>query len=156
MWEYDGSLPAPRGCGWHPHARTTVRHTPHPWSCPTLPTLLLSAALLPQDLAKDSAPHFRKAKKFYDGVAGELVAHGHALDMFVCALDQVGQGGDDINVNIVQVLVFPLDQVGHRDEYVYKRKMWGVNAGHRVSWTRRGRVGRVGCGSGGRGRRGYA
>ncbi|KAG2499921.1 hypothetical protein HYH03_002208 [Edaphochlamys debaryana] len=43
-----------------------------------------------KDLAKDGAPHYRKAKKFYDGLAQELVAHGHALDIFACALDQVG------------------------------------------------------------------
>lgn len=43
-----------------------------------------------KDLAKDAAPHFRKAKKFYDGLAAEFVQHGHALDIFACALDQVG------------------------------------------------------------------
>lgn len=42
-----------------------------------------------KDLAKDSAPHFAKAKKFYAGVAAELASHGHTLDMFACALDQV-------------------------------------------------------------------
>ncbi|KAF5842832.1 COP-II coat subunit [Dunaliella salina] len=43
-----------------------------------------------KDLAKDAVPHFAKAKKFYGNVAAELVAHGHTLDMFTCALDQVG------------------------------------------------------------------
>lgn len=43
-----------------------------------------------KDLAKDSAQHFRKAKKFYETVASELVHHGHALDVFACALDQIG------------------------------------------------------------------
>eukprot|EP00967_Tisochrysis_lutea_P157602 scaffold320197_cov21-Tisochrysis_lutea.AAC.1 len=43
-----------------------------------------------KDLAKDAVPHFAKAKKFYNSVAAELVAHGHTLDMFTCALDQVG------------------------------------------------------------------
>lgn len=42
-----------------------------------------------QDIAKDAAPHMRKAKKFYDSIAAELVHHGHAMDMFACALDQV-------------------------------------------------------------------
>jgi protein transport protein SEC23 len=49
-----------------------------------------------KDLAKDGAPHFRKAKKYYDGLAQELVAHGHIMDIFACALDQVcvvGGGG---------------------------------------------------------------
>ncbi|MEW5313173.1 MAG: hypothetical protein WDW38_004762 [Sanguina aurantia] len=43
-----------------------------------------------KDVAKDSAQHYRKAKKFYDGIAVELVMHGHALSVFSCALDQVG------------------------------------------------------------------
>jgi protein transport protein SEC23 len=42
-----------------------------------------------QDLAKDATPHFAKAKKFYSSVAADLVAHGHAFDIFACALDQV-------------------------------------------------------------------
>lgn len=45
-----------------------------------------------KDLAKDAVPHFAKAKKFYNNVAAELVAHGHTLDMFTCALDQVRCG----------------------------------------------------------------
>ncbi|PNH05857.1 Protein transport protein Sec23A [Tetrabaena socialis] len=40
------------------------------------------------DVAKDGAPHYRKAKKFYDALATELVAHGHSFDIFACALDQ--------------------------------------------------------------------
>lgn len=47
---------------------------------------------LPQDVAKDSAQHYRKAKKFYDGIALELVAHGHSFSIFSCALDQVRVG----------------------------------------------------------------
>jgi len=43
-----------------------------------------------KDLAKDGAPHFRKAKKFYDGLGLELVTHGHIMDIFSCALDQPG------------------------------------------------------------------
>jgi hypothetical protein len=49
--------------------------------------LLLSCSH--KDLAKDAAPHFRKAKKFYDGLAAEMVAHGHICDVFSCALDNV-------------------------------------------------------------------
>ena len=45
-----------------------------------------------KDLIKDAAPHYRKAKKFFDGVAAELVQHGHTLDIFACSLDQVGRG----------------------------------------------------------------
>jgi len=37
---------------------------------------------------KETASHFKKAKKFYDGVAVQLVKQGHALDVFACSLDQ--------------------------------------------------------------------
>ena len=43
-----------------------------------------------KDLAKDSAPHYRKAKAYYDGIATQLVLQGHTLDLYACALDQVG------------------------------------------------------------------
>lgn len=42
-----------------------------------------------KDLVKDAAPHFRKACKFYDALATQLVAQGHALDIYACSLDQV-------------------------------------------------------------------
>lgn len=42
-----------------------------------------------KDLDKDSAPHFHKAVKFYEGLAKQLVHQGHVLDLFACALDQV-------------------------------------------------------------------
>jgi len=42
-----------------------------------------------KDLAKDAAPHFRKAKKYYDALATEMVSHGHICDIFSCALDNV-------------------------------------------------------------------
>ena len=43
-----------------------------------------------KDLAKETAQHYKKARKFYDGLAAQLVQQGHALDVFACALDQVG------------------------------------------------------------------
>eukprot|EP00775_Hariotina_reticulata_P005919 gene5919-6159_t len=43
-----------------------------------------------KDLAKDAAPHFRKAKKYYSGLAAEMVTHGHICDVFSCALDNTG------------------------------------------------------------------
>jgi protein transport protein SEC23 len=43
-----------------------------------------------KDLAKDSAPHYRRAKAYYDGIATQLVLQGHTLDLYACALDQVG------------------------------------------------------------------
>jgi protein transport protein SEC23 len=42
-----------------------------------------------KDLAKDAAPHFNKAVKFYEGLAKQLVSQGHVLDVFACAVDQV-------------------------------------------------------------------
>ena len=42
-----------------------------------------------QDLVKETAPYFKKAKKFFDALAGQLVRQGHALDVFACSLDQV-------------------------------------------------------------------
>lgn len=65
------------------------------WPCaPSYPLACLHPQSPPtprshKDLAKDGAPYFRKAKKFYDGLAQELVQHGHIMDIFVCALDQV-------------------------------------------------------------------
>jgi len=43
-----------------------------------------------KDLEKDSAPHFRKACKYYESVAAQLVSQNHTLDVFACALDQCG------------------------------------------------------------------
>lgn len=42
-----------------------------------------------KDLDKDAAPYFKKAVKFYDGLAKQLVSQGHVLDLFASALDQV-------------------------------------------------------------------
>lgn len=46
-----------------------------------------------KDLDKDAAPHYKKAKKYFDHFAAELVSRGHALDVFMCSLEQVGAGG---------------------------------------------------------------
>lgn len=43
-----------------------------------------------KDLAKDAAPHYRRAHKYYDGIAVQMVAQGHSLDVYACSLDQVG------------------------------------------------------------------
>lgn len=42
-----------------------------------------------KDLHKDAAPFFRKAVHFYEELAKQLVSHGHILDVFASALDQV-------------------------------------------------------------------
>ncbi|KAK9868182.1 hypothetical protein WJX84_004175 [Apatococcus fuscideae] len=43
-----------------------------------------------KDLAKDAAPLFKKALRFYEGLSADLVKQSHSLDVFACALDQVG------------------------------------------------------------------
>ncbi|KAG0620200.1 hypothetical protein M758_4G197500 [Ceratodon purpureus] len=43
-----------------------------------------------KDLAKDTAAHYTKAVKFYEGLATQLVTQGHVLDIFACAVDQIG------------------------------------------------------------------
>ncbi|KAI4355995.1 hypothetical protein L6164_000049 [Bauhinia variegata] len=43
-----------------------------------------------KDLDKDSVPHYHKSVKFYEGLSKQLVHQGHVLDLFACALDQVG------------------------------------------------------------------
>ena len=42
-----------------------------------------------KDIDKDAAPYFKKAVKFYEGLAKQLVSQGHVLDLFASALDQV-------------------------------------------------------------------
>ena len=71
-------------------------HRPYCQSCTCSQSVLLhkAAHVLPcrshKDLAKETAQHYKKARKFYDGLAAQLVQQGHALDVFACALDQVG------------------------------------------------------------------
>ncbi|KAK9805138.1 hypothetical protein WJX72_001479 [[Myrmecia] bisecta] len=43
-----------------------------------------------KDLEKGESKQFTRACKFYDGLAARLVEAGHCLDVFACALDQVG------------------------------------------------------------------
>ncbi len=38
---------------------------------------------------KETAVFYKKARKFYDALARQLVRQGHALDTFACSLDQV-------------------------------------------------------------------
>lgn len=42
-----------------------------------------------KDLDKGEAPFYEKSKKFYDGLADQLVNQGHVLDIFASSLDQV-------------------------------------------------------------------
>ena len=43
-----------------------------------------------KDLEKDSCEFWRPAVTFYEGIATTLIAHGHTLDVFACALEQSG------------------------------------------------------------------
>ena len=42
------------------------------------------------DIEKDNCPYMKKAQKFYDAVADRAAVNGHAIDLWGCALDQVG------------------------------------------------------------------
>eukprot|EP00741_Cyanophora_paradoxa_P008894 tig00001408_g8610.t1 len=42
------------------------------------------------DIEKDSAKHFKKSLKFYQGLAKRAVANSHVVDVFACSMDQVG------------------------------------------------------------------
>ena len=43
-----------------------------------------------QDFEKGAIKYFRKSVKYYEGIAKRLVDNGQCLDVFACALDQVG------------------------------------------------------------------
>ncbi|XP_068653177.1 protein transport protein SEC23 C-like [Aristolochia californica] len=66
-----------------------------------------------KDLDKDSAPHYHKAVKFYEGLSKQLVNQGHVLDLFACALDQVGVGELKVAVERSGGLVVLAESFGH-------------------------------------------
>eukprot|EP00252_Welwitschia_mirabilis_P010672 TRINITY_DN2409_c0_g2_i1.p1 TRINITY_DN2409_c0_g2~~TRINITY_DN2409_c0_g2_i1.p1 ORF type:complete len:767 (+),score=109.01 TRINITY_DN2409_c0_g2_i1:318-2618(+) len=66
-----------------------------------------------KDLDKDAAPHFHKAVKFYDSLAKQLVNDGHVLDLFACALDQVGVAEMKVAVERTGGLVVLAESFGH-------------------------------------------
>ncbi|KAJ8631932.1 hypothetical protein MRB53_025268 [Persea americana] len=66
-----------------------------------------------KDLDKDSAPHFHKAIRFYEGLAKQLVNQGHVLDLFACALDQVGIAEIKVAVERSGGLVVLAESFGH-------------------------------------------
>ncbi|KAJ7532971.1 hypothetical protein O6H91_13G027400 [Diphasiastrum complanatum] len=66
-----------------------------------------------KDLAKDAAPKFTKAVKFYDGLAKQLANQGHVLDLFACALDQVGVAEMKVAVERSGGLVVLAESFGH-------------------------------------------
>eukprot|EP01018_Ginkgo_biloba_P005985 Gb_40586 [translate_table: standard] len=66
-----------------------------------------------KDLDKDSAPFYHKAVKFYEGLAKQLVNQGHVLDLFACALDQVGVAEIKVAVERTGGLVVLAESFGH-------------------------------------------
>ncbi|RZC56346.1 hypothetical protein C5167_015200 [Papaver somniferum] len=66
-----------------------------------------------KDLAKDAAPHFYKAVKFYENLSKQLVSQGHVLDLFASALDQVGVAEMKVVVEKTGGLVVLAESFGH-------------------------------------------
>ncbi|RDX83177.1 hypothetical protein CR513_35945, partial [Mucuna pruriens] len=66
-----------------------------------------------KDLDKDAAPYFKKAVKFYEGLAKQLVSQGHVLDIFAAALDQVGVAEMKVAVERTGGLVVLSESFGH-------------------------------------------
>ncbi|KNA17655.1 hypothetical protein SOVF_077960 [Spinacia oleracea] len=66
-----------------------------------------------KDLDKDSAPYYHKAVKFYEGLSKQLVHQGHILDLFACALDQVGLAELKVAVERTGGLVVLAESFGH-------------------------------------------
>ncbi|KVH88088.1 Gelsolin domain-containing protein [Cynara cardunculus var. scolymus] len=66
-----------------------------------------------KDLDKDAAPFFHKAVKLYEGLSKQLVHQGHVLDVFACALDQVGVAELKIAVERTGGLVVLAESFGH-------------------------------------------
>ncbi|KAL4289488.1 hypothetical protein GQ457_14G012190 [Hibiscus cannabinus] len=66
-----------------------------------------------KDLDKDAAPYFKKAVKFYDSLAKQLVSQGHVLDLFASALDQVGVAEMKVAVERTGGLVVLAESFGH-------------------------------------------
>jgi protein transport protein SEC23 len=66
-----------------------------------------------KDLDKDAASYYHKAVKFYEGLAKQLVNQGHILDLFACALDQVGVAEIKVAVERTGGLVVLSESFGH-------------------------------------------
>ena len=76
---------------------------------------------------KEAAPHYKKAKKYFDGIAKQLVSQGHALDIFACSLDQVGLSEMKVPVEATGGLVVQTDTFHNP---VFKESMKRVFARH--------------------------
>jgi protein transport protein SEC23 len=66
-----------------------------------------------KDLDKDSAPLYDKAVKFYDQIAKQLVHQGHVLDLFACAVDQVGVAEMKVAIEKTGGMVVLAESFGH-------------------------------------------
>ncbi|XP_072978243.1 protein transport protein SEC23 C [Typha angustifolia] len=66
-----------------------------------------------KDLDKGSAPLYGKAVKFYEGLSKQLVHQGHVLDLFACALDQVGMAEMKVAVERTGGIVVLAESFGH-------------------------------------------
>ncbi|XP_015062342.1 protein transport protein SEC23-like [Solanum pennellii] len=66
-----------------------------------------------KDLDKDSAPLYHKAVKFYEGISKQLVHQGHVLDVFACALEQVGLAEIKVACEKTGGLVVLAESFGH-------------------------------------------
>uniref|UniRef100_A0A0E0QSE6 Protein transport protein SEC23 n=1 Tax=Oryza rufipogon TaxID=4529 RepID=A0A0E0QSE6_ORYRU len=66
-----------------------------------------------KDLDKDSAPLYDKAVKFYDQIAKQLVHQGHVLDVFACAVDQVGVAEMKVAIEKTGGIVVLAESFGH-------------------------------------------
>lgn len=90
-WRCATPTPRPRFASLRAHPRrAAVLACPHAALFSSHPHPQQRSNSSHKDLAKDAAPYYRKAKKFYDGIAAQLVAQGHSMDLFACSLDQVG------------------------------------------------------------------
>ncbi|CAH9085463.1 unnamed protein product [Cuscuta epithymum] len=67
-----------------------------------------------KDLDKDSAPLYHKAVKFYEALSKQLVHQGHVLDVFACALDQVGLAELKVTIEKTGGLVVLAESFGHK------------------------------------------
>ncbi|CAD6265185.1 unnamed protein product [Miscanthus lutarioriparius] len=66
-----------------------------------------------KDLDKGSAPLYNKAVKLYDDISKQLVNQGHVLDLFACALDQVGVAEMKVAVERTGGIVVLAESFGH-------------------------------------------
>ncbi|CCO26911.1 Protein transport protein SEC23 [Rhizoctonia solani AG-1 IB] len=69
------------------------------------------------DIDRDSVKHFKRASKFYEGLAKRAAQNGHAIDLFAGCLDQVGLLEMKLLANMTNgqsfIRIFNKDAQGH-------------------------------------------